>query len=60
MDHYTGIDVSLEMSSVYVVGTTRRIMREAKVASAPEVLIAWLNGLDLPLARVGLEARANA
>ena len=45
MDHYAGIDVSLEQSSVCVVDATGRIVREAKVASEPEALIAFLRGL---------------
>src|SRR5919206_4633850 len=56
MDHYVGIDVSLELSSVCVVDATGRIVREAKGASEPEALIGWLRGLGLALARVGLEA----
>ena len=40
MEHYAGIDVSLEQSSVCVVDATGRIVREAKVASEPEALIA--------------------
>src|SRR3954468_7057619 len=56
MDHYAGIDVSLEQSSVCVVDATGRIVREAKVASEPEALITFLRGLALPLVRIGLEA----
>jgi transposase len=56
MDHYAGIDVSLEHSSVCVVDPTGRIVCEAKVPSEPEALIAFLVGLNLPLARIGLEA----
>src|SRR5436190_22551480 len=56
MDHYAGIDVSLERSSVCVVDATGRIVCEAKVASEPEALVAFFGRLGLPLARVGLEA----
>jgi transposase len=56
MDHYAGIDVSLESASVCVVDATGRIVREAKVASEPAPLIAWFVALDVPMARLGLEA----
>ncbi len=56
MEHYAGIDVSLKDSSVCVVDATGRIVREAKVASEPEALVAFLLGLAVPPARVGLEA----
>jgi transposase len=56
MEHHAGIDVSLELSSVCVVDATGRIVREAKVASEPETLIAWFRGLGVEVARVGLEA----
>ena len=42
MEHYAGIDVSLERSSVCVVDATGRIVREAKVASEPEALVRLL------------------
>jgi len=38
MEHYAGIDVSLESASLCVVDATGRIVREAKVASEPDVL----------------------
>jgi hypothetical protein len=39
MEHYAGIDVSLESASLWVVDATGRIVREAKMASEPETLI---------------------
>lgn len=56
MNYFGGIDVSLEQSSVCVVDGKGRIVREAKVLSEPEALIAWFRDLDLPLSRIGLEA----
>src|SRR6202522_748451 len=56
MEHYAGIDVSLEYSSVCVVEANGKIVRETKVASEPEALIAWFGSLGLAMARIGLEA----
>src|SRR5512133_1633956 len=56
MEHYVGIDVSLESSSICVVDGSGRIVREAKVASEPEALIAWFEGLEIGPSRIGLEA----
>lgn len=56
MEHYAGIDVSLECSSLCVVDATGKIVREAKVASDPEALIAWFGSLGLQVVRIGLEA----
>lgn len=56
MDHYAGIDVSLECSSVCVVDANGKIIREGKVASEPEALISWFSSLGYELSRIGLEA----
>ena len=56
MDHYAGIDVSLESSSLCVVDATGRVVREAKIASEPEALTTWLKNLGLEIVRIGLEA----
>lgn len=56
MDKYAGIDVSLEASHICVVDGQGKILKEAKVVSEPEALIAWFAGLDAPMARIGLEA----
>ncbi len=56
MEHYAGIDVSLESASLCVVDASGQIVREAKVASEPEVLIGWFGGLGIAVARIGLEA----
>src|SRR5437899_6802495 len=56
MNHYAGIDVSLECSSVCVVEANGKILREAKVASEPEALIAWFHSSGFDFERIGLEA----
>jgi len=56
MDHYAGIDVSLECSSVCVVDANGKIARETKVPSEPAALIGWFHSLGFDLIRIGLEA----
>jgi transposase len=56
MERYAGIDVSLKWSSVCVVDATGKIVRETKVPSEPETLVAFFRQLGLPLTRIGLEA----
>ena len=56
MEHYAGIDVSLEQSSVCVVDGAGRIVREAKVPSEPEALVRFFAQLGMVVTRIGLEA----
>jgi transposase len=56
MEHYAGIDVSLDTVSVCIVDGTGKVLREAKVASEPDALVRWFRGLDLVLERIGMEA----
>ena len=56
MEHYAGLDVSLELSSVCIVDERGTIISEAKVASEPEALIGFLRTQEVKIGRVGLEA----
>ena len=56
MNHYAGLDVSLEETTICVVDESGRIIREARAASEPQALIAALREVGLPLQRIGLEA----
>jgi transposase len=56
MNHYAGIDVSLESSSVCLVDATGKVIAEAKVASEPEALVTWFRGRPEVVAGIGLEA----
>src|SRR5881398_1541348 len=54
--HFAGLDVSLEETAICVVDEEGRIVREARVASEPEALVAFFQGLGLAVERIGLEA----
>ena len=56
MEHYAAIDVSLEWSSVCVVDAAGQIVREARVWSEREALVAFFAESGLSFARIGLEA----
>ncbi|MGJ0507777.1 MAG: IS110 family transposase [Methylocystis sp.] len=56
MEYYAGIDVSLKESSVCVVDSAGKVIREVKVASEPETLVRYFDELGLPVGRIGLEA----
>jgi transposase len=56
MDHFAGLDVSVKETSVCLVDDTGRIVREVKVASEPEALLAVLTNPSYHFKRIGLEA----
>ena len=56
MDHFAGLDVSVKQTSVCIVDETGRIVREVKVASEPDVLLAVLKNGAYHFKRIGLEA----
>src|SRR5215469_742547 len=56
MDHFAGLDVSVKATSVCIVDDTGKIVREVKVASEPEVLLAVLKNPAYHFKRIGLEA----
>jgi transposase len=56
MDHFAGLDVSVKETSVCIVDETGKIVREAKVASEPDALLAVLTNPAYGFKRIGLEA----
>ena len=56
MDHFAGLDVSVKETSVCIVDDTGKIVREVKVASEPEALLAVLKNPAYRFTRIGLEA----
>ena len=56
MDHFAGLDVSVKETSICIVDDAGKIVREVKVASEPEPLLAVLKNLAYHFKRIGLEA----
>ena len=56
MDHFAGLDVSVKETSVCIVDDTGKIVREVKVATEPEALLAVLKNPAYHFKRIGLEA----
>src|SRR5262245_5313617 len=56
MGHFAGLDVSVKETSICIVDDAGKIVREVKVASEPEALLAVLKNLAHRFKRIGLEA----
>ena len=56
MDHFAGLDVSVKATSVCIVDDTGKVVREVKVASEPEALLAVLKNPAYHFKQIGLEA----
>ncbi len=56
MDHFAGLDVSVNETSVCIVDDTGKFVREVKVVSEPEALLAVLRNSAYRFKRIGLEA----
>jgi transposase len=56
MDYFAGLDVSVKDTSVCIVDGTGKIVREVKVSSEPDTLLAVLRNPAYHFKRIGLEA----
>src|SRR4051794_7899526 len=56
MKYFAGLDESLEETAICVIDEAGTMVREARVLSEPEALVAFFEGLGLVLERIGLEA----
>ena len=56
MEHFAGLDVSVNETSLCIVDETGRIVREVKVASEPDAILAVLKSGIYHFKRIGLEA----
>jgi hypothetical protein len=56
MDHFAGLDVSVKKTSICIVDETGKIVREVKVVSEPQALLAVLANPAHHFKRIGLEA----
>jgi transposase len=53
---FVGLDVSLEKTAIGVISAQGKIVKEAPVASEPEVPLRWISDRDGAIAVIGREA----
>jgi transposase len=56
VEHYAGLDVSLELTSVCMVDAQGAVVCETKVPTNPDDLVRYLRSVEHPIVRIGLEA----
>ena len=56
MGSYCEMISASELASVCVVDAKGKVVKETKVDSNPQALVAFFNGLGFPVTRIGLEA----
>src|SRR5215468_8643319 len=56
MKHCAGLDVSVKETAICIVDETGKIVREAKITTEAEAIVAHLTEAGFEYARVGLEA----
>src|SRR4051795_11725732 len=56
MKHSVGLDVSVKETTICIVDEAGKVVRESKVATEPQAIIAFLNSVGLVYTRIGLEA----
>ena len=56
MGYFAGLDVSLEETAICIVDGAGKIVREARVTSEPEALVAFFAACGMTMERIGLEA----
>jgi transposase len=56
MGYFAGLDVSLDETAICIVDDAGRIVREARAASEPDILVAFFATCGMAMQRVGLEA----
>jgi transposase len=56
MKHCAGLDVSVKETAICIVDETGKIVREAKITTEPEAIVAFLTSAGFEYGRVGLEA----